>query len=143
MVVLWNNKDTLTEIAVQIKIRIQIFPGIIAHFPEQFFALLHGQAAAQRLVQECGKKFGKIPLFDAFVGGVHVHAASVHQIGGAGRQRLCGNGVYLVVGENTVVLILTACLLISAVCCIVAAVVSAKNNKTLADYMKTLENKAA
>ncbi len=36
-----------------------------------------------------------------------------------------------------------ACLIISAVCCFVAAVVSAKNNKVLADYMRTLENQAA
>ena len=36
-----------------------------------------------------------------------------------------------------------ACLIASAVCCFVAAVVSAKNNKILADYMRTLENQAA
>lgn len=36
-----------------------------------------------------------------------------------------------------------ACLVLSGVCCIVAAIVSAKNNKVLGDYMKTIETKAA
>ena len=53
------------------------------------------------------------------------------------------NGVETVVMGDKQYLYCVACLVISAVCCIVAAVVSAKNNKTLADYMKTLENKAA
>ena len=35
------------------------------------------------------------------------------------------------------------CLVASAVCCVTAALVSAKNNKVLADYMKTIETKAA
>lgn len=34
------------------------------------------------------------------------------------------------------------CLAVSAVCCIVAAVTSYKNNKTLADYMQSLEKSA-
>ena len=45
-----------------------------------------------------------------------------------------GNGQYLYC---------VACLVISAVCCVVAALISAKNNKILADYMKTIETKAA
>lgn len=36
-----------------------------------------------------------------------------------------------------------ACLIISGVCCLVAAVTSHKNNKTLAEYMKTIETKPA
>ena len=39
----------LTEISVQIEVGVQVFAGIIAHLSEQFFALLHGQAAAQGL----------------------------------------------------------------------------------------------
>lgn len=35
------------------------------------------------------------------------------------------------------------CLVLSAVCCIVAAVTSARNNKILADYMRSIENPAA
>ena len=53
------------------------------------------------------------------------------------------NGVEVAVMGDKQYLYCVACLLISAVCCIVAAVVSAKNNKVLADYMKTIENKAA
>ena len=53
------------------------------------------------------------------------------------------NGVETVVMGDKQYLYCVACLAISAVCCIVAALVSAKNNKILADYMKTLENKAA
>lgn len=36
-----------------------------------------------------------------------------------------------------------ACLIISGVCCLVAAVNSHKNNKTLAEYMKTIESNPA
>lgn len=35
------------------------------------------------------------------------------------------------------------CLAVSAACCIVAAVTSYNNNKTLADYMRSLENQSA
>ena len=53
------------------------------------------------------------------------------------------NGVENVVMGNGQYLYCVACLVLSAVCCIVAAVISAKNNKILADYMKTIETKAA
>jgi len=53
------------------------------------------------------------------------------------------NGVAVAVMDDKQFIYCVACLVASAVCCIVAAVVSAKNNKTLADYMKTIENKAA
>jgi len=53
------------------------------------------------------------------------------------------NGVEVAVMSDKQYLYCVACLVISAVCCIVAAVVSAKNNKIMADYMKTIENKAA
>lgn len=53
------------------------------------------------------------------------------------------NGVETAVMGNGQYLYCVACLVISAVCCIVAALISAKNNKTLADYMKTIETKAA
>lgn len=53
------------------------------------------------------------------------------------------NGVEVTVMGNKQYLYCVVCLVASAVCCIVAAVVSAKNNKILADYMKTIENKAA
>lgn len=53
------------------------------------------------------------------------------------------NGVEKIVMENGQYLYCVACLVISAVCCIAAALVSARNNKILADYMKTIETKAA
>jgi len=53
------------------------------------------------------------------------------------------NGVEMAVMDDKQYLYCVACLVVSAVCCIIAAVVSAKNNKTLADYMKTIETKAA
>lgn len=53
------------------------------------------------------------------------------------------NGVETVVMGNGQYLYCVACLVISAVCCVIAAVISAKNNKILADYMKTIETKAA
>ena len=53
------------------------------------------------------------------------------------------NGIEVPVMGNGQYLYVVACLVLSAVCCIVAAVVSAKNNKMLADYMRTIENKAA
>ena len=53
------------------------------------------------------------------------------------------SGEQLAVMSDTQFIYCVVCLLASAACCIVAAVVSAKNNKILADYLKTLENKAA
>lgn len=53
------------------------------------------------------------------------------------------NGVEVAVMDDKQYLYCVACLAASAVCCIIAAVISAKNNKILADYMKTIENKAA
>lgn len=53
------------------------------------------------------------------------------------------NGVEVPVMGDKQYLYVTVCLVLSGVCCIVAAVVSAKNNKVLADYMKTIETKAA
>ena len=53
------------------------------------------------------------------------------------------NGVETAVMGHGQYLYCVACLVISAVCCIIAAVISAKNNKILADYMKTIETKAA
>lgn len=53
------------------------------------------------------------------------------------------NGVEMAVMDDKQYLYCVACLVVSAVCCVIAAVVSAKNNKTLADYMKTIETKAA
>lgn len=53
------------------------------------------------------------------------------------------NGVEMAVMDDKQFIYCVVCLVASAVCCIIAAVVSARNNKILADYMKTLENKAA
>ena len=53
------------------------------------------------------------------------------------------NGVENVVMTNGQYMYCVVCLVASAVCCVVAAVISAKNNKILADYMKTIETKAA
>lgn len=53
------------------------------------------------------------------------------------------NGVEVAVMDDKQYLYVVACLILSAVCCIVAAVVSARNNKVLADYMRTIENQAA
>lgn len=53
------------------------------------------------------------------------------------------NGVEVPVMGDKQYLYVTVCLVLSGVCCIVAAVVSAKNNKVLADYMKTIGTKAA
>lgn len=53
------------------------------------------------------------------------------------------NGVEVPVMGDKQYIYVAACLVLSAVCCIVAAVVSAKNNKMLADYMRSIENKAA
>lgn len=53
------------------------------------------------------------------------------------------NGVEVVVMENGQYLYVVACLVISGICCLIAAVNSYRNNKTLDDYMKTLENQAA
>lgn len=53
------------------------------------------------------------------------------------------NGVEVVVMDNSQYIYVVACLVISGICCLVAAVTSYRNNKTLADYLKTLENQAA
>lgn len=53
------------------------------------------------------------------------------------------NGVEVAVMDNNQYFYVVACLVLSAVCCIVPAVTSAKNNKVLDDYMRTLENQAA
>ena len=53
------------------------------------------------------------------------------------------NGVETAVMGNGQYLYCVSCLVISAVCCVVAALISSKNNKILADYMKTIETKAA
>jgi len=53
------------------------------------------------------------------------------------------NGVDVPVMDNKQFFYVVICLALSAVCCIIPAVTSAKNNKVLADYMKTLENQAA
>ena len=53
------------------------------------------------------------------------------------------NGVEIAVMGNGQYLYCVSCLVISAVCCVVAALISSKNNKILADYMKTIETKAA
>ena len=75
---------------------------------------------------------GVIQIARIFILPAQAHAATV-----------LVNGVETVVMGDKQYLYCVACLVISAVCCIVAAVVSAKNNKILADYMKTIENKAA
>lgn len=75
---------------------------------------------------------GVIQIARIFILPAQAHAATV-----------LVNGAETVVMGNKQYLYCVACLVISAVCCIVAAVVSAKNNKILADYMKTIENKAA
>lgn len=53
------------------------------------------------------------------------------------------NGVDVVVMDDKQFVYVSVCLVVSAVCCIVAAITSAKNNKVLADYMRTIENQAA
>ena len=53
------------------------------------------------------------------------------------------NGVEVPVMGDKQYIYVAACLVLSAVCCIVAAVISSRNNKMLADYMRTIENKAA
>lgn len=53
------------------------------------------------------------------------------------------NGAETAVMGDKQFLYCVVCLIVSAVCCVIAAVVSTRNNKTLADYMKTIENKAA
>nr|MBQ8244745.1 hypothetical protein [Oscillospiraceae bacterium] len=50
------------------------------------------------------------------------------------------NGVEVAVMENGQYLYVVACLVISGICCLVAAVTSYKNNKVLADYMRSVEN---
>lgn len=45
-------------------------------------------------------------------------------------------------GDNQYIYVV-ACLIVSGLCCLVAAVVSHKNNKTLTEYMKTIETNPA
>lgn len=53
------------------------------------------------------------------------------------------NGVDVPVMGDKQYLYVTACLLLSAACCIIAAVTSARNNKILAEYMRSIGNTAA
>ena len=53
------------------------------------------------------------------------------------------NNVETRVMDDNQYLYVVACLVVSGICCLVAAVTSARNNKILADYMRTIENKAA
>ena len=53
------------------------------------------------------------------------------------------NGIESVVMSDGQYMYCVVCLVASAVCCVVAAVLSARNNKILADYMKTIETKPA
>ena len=90
----------LMKVAVQIEVRIQIFAGIETQLLEQLGTFFHGQAAAQGLVCEGSEDFGKIPLLDAFVCGIHIGTAAVDQICCGSGQGLCRNGVYWSL-ENT------------------------------------------
>ena len=53
------------------------------------------------------------------------------------------NGVEVPVMDDKQYLYVVVCLILSGICCLVAAVTSARNNKILADYMRTIENQAA
>ncbi len=53
------------------------------------------------------------------------------------------NGVETVVMGDSQYAYVVVCLVLSAACCIVAAITSARNNKILADYMRSIENQAA
>lgn len=53
------------------------------------------------------------------------------------------NGAEVAVMDDKQYLYVVACLLISAVCCIVPAITSYRNNKILADYMRSIETKTA
>lgn len=53
------------------------------------------------------------------------------------------NGAEVPVMDDKQYLFVAVCLVLSAVCCIVAAVTSSRNNKMLADYMRSIENTAA
>lgn len=52
-------------------------------------------------------------------------------------------GETIAVMDDGQYLYVVACLVISAVCCVVAAVTSYINNKTLADYMRSIETQSA
>ncbi|MGN0977387.1 MAG: hypothetical protein ACI4PH_04965 [Faecousia sp.] len=52
------------------------------------------------------------------------------------------NGVEVAAMGNGKYFYAIVCLAVSAVCCIAAAVISYRNNKTLADYMRSLEKSA-
>ena len=75
---------------------------------------------------------GVIQIVRIFILPAKAHAATV-----------LVNGVETIVMGNGQYFYCIACLVVSAVCCVVAAVMSARNNKILADYMKTIETKAA
>lgn len=75
---------------------------------------------------------GVIQIVRIFILPAKAHAATV-----------LVNGVETIVMGNGQYFYCIACLVASAVCCVVAAVMSARNNKILADYMKTIETKAA
>lgn len=53
------------------------------------------------------------------------------------------SGVDVPVMGDKQYLYVTTCLVLSAVCCIVAAVTSARNNKILADYLRSIDDPAA
>ena len=53
------------------------------------------------------------------------------------------NGVELVVMGDQQYLYVIVCLAASAVCCVAAAVTSYLNNRTLAEYLRSLENQSA
>lgn len=75
---------------------------------------------------------GVIQIVRIFILPAKAHAATV-----------LVNGVETIVMGNGQYFYCIACLVVSAICCVVAAVMSARNNKILADYMKTIETKAA
>ena len=75
---------------------------------------------------------GVIQIVRIFILPMKAHAATVQV-----------SGVDTVVMGDKQFIYCVACLVASAVCCVVAALVSARNNKILADYMKTIETKAA
>ena len=94
-------KKLLKEM-LQIEVRLQIIPGILTHFPEEGSTLLHGEAAAQGLVQEGGENDGKIPGFDAFVDSIDIDAVLIYQIGRCGGQGIGHHRLDLSVGEHAV-----------------------------------------
>lgn len=53
------------------------------------------------------------------------------------------NGVEMAAMSDKKFVFTIVCLAVSAVCCIAAALISYRNNKTLAEYMRSLENQSA